>query len=89
VAYRFLICGKVQGVGFRKFIKNSADKFGLNGWTRNLLDGRVEAVMDCDEQTLDSVCAILKKGPDKAVVEKMLVENANYQIDNVGFEIRQ
>ena len=37
--------GKVQGVGFRAFTKARADEVGVRGWVKNLLDGRVEAVM--------------------------------------------
>lgn len=85
--YRFLIWGNVQGVGFRKFIKAKADELNLNGWTRNLSDGRVEAMIEIEENMLDEVCKIIKQGPSKSNVEKMIVEKANHSIDNLGFEI--
>ena len=44
VARRFTISGRVQGVGFRWFAKDVADREGVSGWVRNLPDGRVEAV---------------------------------------------
>ncbi len=37
-----LVTGKIQGVGFRAFVKRCATKFGLKGFVRNLKDGRVE-----------------------------------------------
>ncbi len=87
MVYRFLIWGKVQGVGFRKYIKSIADKYKLNGWTRNLSDGRVEAMIEIQSEMLDEICALIKKGPSRSEVEKMLVENVSYNIDNIGFVI--
>ena len=43
VAKRFLIAGRVQGVGFRFFVEHRAAVEGVHGWVRNLPDGRVEA----------------------------------------------
>lgn len=87
MVYRFLIFGKVQGVGFRKYIKSVADKCNLNGWTRNLSDGSVEAIIEIADEKLDEICALIKKGPVKSEVDKMLVQNISYNIDNTGFVI--
>ena len=51
------ISGKVQGVFFRSYTKDKAQKEGLNGWVKNLTDGRVEIVLEgnkerCEEMLL-------------------------------------
>ena len=63
VARRFLISGRVQGVGFRFFVEARATTEGVHGWVRNLPDGRVEAVLEGDEDSVDRVEAALWRGP--------------------------
>ena len=46
VARRYVITGRVQGVGFRYFTQDAALREGVTGWVRNLPDGRVEALVD-------------------------------------------
>ncbi len=50
--YRVLFFGRVQGVGFRWTVQRVANRFGVNGYVKNLPDGSVEMVCDCDEETL-------------------------------------
>ena len=84
---RVLVSGKVQGVGYRFSTFQEAQKLGITGWVRNLIDSRVEAVF-CGEPT--AVAAIIKwcdRGPSAAVVKQVTVEDIEPQaIDN--FEIR-
>ncbi len=63
-----LVYGKVQGVGYRKFAKAKADELGIKGSTQNLQDGSVEIYAQAKEQTLQSYCEMLKKGPLRANV---------------------
>ena len=48
--------GMVQGVGFRYTTQRYALKIGLNGWVRNLVDGRVEIVVEGDKGKIEHLC---------------------------------
>ncbi len=74
VARRFLISGRVQGVGFRFFVEARATTEGVHGWVRNLPDGRVETVLEGDETSVDRIEAALWRGPSGAVVDDVAVE---------------
>jgi len=62
-ARRFLISGRVQGVGFRYFAERAAAECGVTGWARNLDDGRVEVQANGSAGQLDSFEARLRQGP--------------------------
>jgi len=68
---RFLVSGRVQGVGFRYFVVHRARTLGLLGFTRNLPDGRVEVVAAGPEVQLEALEADLGRGPRAARVEKV------------------
>ena len=55
------ISGFVQGVGFRAYTRSKAKKLGLNGWVRNLSDGRVEAVVQGDRDIIEKLLKQLAK----------------------------
>ena len=74
VARRFLISGRVQGVGFRWFAYDAAVREGATGWVRNLPDGRVEAWVEGDADAVTRVEAALRSGPRGARVETVNVE---------------
>jgi acylphosphatase len=62
-ARRFLISGRVQGVGYRYFAERSAHETGVTGWARNLADGRVEVYANGTTAELDDFEARLRIGP--------------------------
>ena len=66
---RFVVRGRVQGVGFRYFVLSRARLLGLHGWVRNLPDGSVEARAWGDEAGLESLRVHLAEGPGHARVE--------------------
>ena len=68
------ISGRVQGVGFRAFTANQANRLGLTGWVRNRYDGSVETVAEGDRDTLESFLRQLRNGPGPAYVDEVDVE---------------
>ena len=67
-AFRFLVRGRVQGVGYRYFFLRQAEALGLSGFARNLPDGVVEVVAEGAEHTLAELEELLKEGPAFASV---------------------
>jgi acylphosphatase len=74
VARRFLISGRVQGVGFRWFARDAAVREGVGGWVRNLPDGRVEALVEGEADAVTRVEQALRSGPRGARVDSVHVE---------------
>jgi acylphosphatase len=89
VVTRWLISGRVQGVGFRWFVARHAHAEDIVGWVRNLPDGRVEVVARGQDEALRTLEARLRAGPPSAAVSS--VERADIPHDLVScktFEIR-
>ncbi|MGA3189902.1 MAG: acylphosphatase [Bryobacteraceae bacterium] len=72
-ARRFLISGRVQGVGFRYFAQRSAREVGVSGWARNLDDGRVEVHANGTPAQLEDFESRLRLGPRSADVRSVEV----------------
>jgi acylphosphatase len=70
-AKRYIVRGRVQGVGFRWFVDNEARKLGLNGWVRNNADGTVEVLAIGSEQQLSALRSKLQEGPRAARVDQV------------------
>lgn len=85
---RFLVTGRVQGVGFRYFARRVATRLGISGWVRNLPDGAVEAVADGSPDALARFQEELRRGPTLAVVENVRAGDTDPAEALVGFEIR-
>jgi acylphosphatase len=68
IAKRYLISGRVQGVGFRFFAERWANQLGLCGYVKNLWDGNVEVYAVGDEVTLEEFKRQLAEGPRSAHV---------------------
>jgi acylphosphatase len=78
-AKRFLVTGFVQGVGFRYFTQRAAERLHLNGYVRNLRDGRVEAYAIGTPTQLAKFRAELLRGPLAASVMKVIEEEDTIQ----------
>lgn len=70
-ARQYLVSGKVQGVGFRYYVRERATTAGLTGWVRNLPDGRVEAHVEGPPAALDRFTETLREGPPAARVSRV------------------
>ena len=88
VARKFLISGRVQGVGFRVFAEAQAAVEGVHGYIRNLPDGRVEVQVEGDQESVDRIESALRRGPAGARVENVHVESVAPAHRATGFYIR-
>ncbi len=68
---RWLVRGRVQGVGFRWFVYREADRLKLGGFARNLPDGAVEVVCEGPEKSLEVLERALERGPAMARVDAL------------------
>ena len=88
VARRYFITGRVQGVGFRFFAEAQASVEGVHGYVRNLPDGRVEALVEGDEESVERVERALRRGPAGSRIESVIVEAEPPSGRATGFSIR-
>ena len=70
-AIRVYIYGTVQGVFFRNFIKENADKLNVKGYARNKDDGGVECWFEGDQEKVKEIIEICKTGPKNAVIKRV------------------
>ena len=68
-ARRFLVRGRVQGVGFRWFVEREAHVLGIAGWVRNNVDGSVEVLAMGSREQLLGLRSRLREGPRAARVD--------------------
>jgi acylphosphatase len=87
VARRFVVSGRVQGVGFRYFTQDTARREGLSGVVRNLPDGRVEAVAQGDVESLERFEAAIRRGPAHARVESVEIDSIPPSAADAGFRV--
>lgn len=86
---RWLVRGRVQGVGFRWFVWREAERLGLGGFARNLRDGTVEVVSQGPDEALDRLEQVLRRGPAGARVDglEQLDVPAELEVPN-SFDIK-
>jgi acylphosphatase len=69
LARRFIVRGRVQGVGFRWFVEREAHVLGISGWVRNNSDGSVEVLAQGSREQLAGLRSRLRQGPRAARVD--------------------
>ena len=76
IARRYLIHGRVQGVGFRYFVQHIADSMGMKGWVRNLDNGSVEVYAIGTQAEHEALRGRLHQGPSMSDVRGVDVQEA-------------
>ncbi len=82
-----IVEGRVQGVFFRDFTRRQAQRFGIKGWVRNLLDGKVEIMAEGEEENMKEFLKEVKKGPPLAVVENLDIDWMDFKGEFQDFRI--
>ena len=87
-AVRIIAHGRVQGVGFRFFVRMAASRLGVKGWVRNCADGTVETHGEGDRDTLDAFIEMVRRGPTFGNVTDLDIDWSAPVELMVSFEIR-
>ncbi|WP_435358531.1 acylphosphatase [Haloarchaeobius sp. DFWS5] len=82
------VTGRVQGVYYRANTRDTADDLGVEGWVRNLDDGRVEAVFEGQEETVEEMVEWCHDGSPAARVDSVEVEYEEPE-DEIDFRVRR
>lgn len=84
-----LISGKVQGVFFRNFTKRNAKQLGINGYAKNLANGKVEVVAEGEKMQLDALVKLLWQGPPAAKVDDVKIEERDFTGEYKSFDVKR
>lgn len=76
---RIYIDGIVQGVFFRRFIKENAEKLNVKGFTRNLESGKIEIFLEGNVDEVKKMIELCKKGPRHAQIKKVEIKPERFQ----------
>ena len=76
---RLYIDGIVQGVFFRMFVKENAERFNVKGFVRNLEDKRIEAFLEGDSENVNKMIELCKKGPKHSKIKHVEIKPENFQ----------
>jgi acylphosphatase len=81
------VSGRVQGVWFRESCRDAAANAGVNGWVRNLSEGRVEAVLEGPPAAVERVVRWCHDGPSHARVDAVETQ-VEEPVGERGFRVR-
>jgi acylphosphatase len=84
ITRRFVVHGRVQGVGFRWFVARQAARLGVVGFARNLEDGSVEVVAQGEVSALESLAEALRRGPAMARVSHVETTDVPHDLTSFG-----
>lgn len=83
---RLYVDGTVQGIFFRAFIKENAERYDVKGFVRNLEDGRVEIFLEGNAEDVNKMIELSKKGPRHSQIKNVEVKPERFQ-DFKSFKI--
>jgi acylphosphatase len=86
-AVRYVVRGRVQGVGYRWWCRRLAESLGVSGSVRNTAGGDVEVLASGSPETLDAFERQLRTGPSLARVERVVARPASFAPPGGGFVI--
>ena len=86
--FAIVVIGRVQGVGFRFFTKETADMYGIAGWVRNCFNGSVEIEAQGKAELLKHFFREIKKGPLFGHVTEVKKKEIKHVADDTAFSIR-
>ena len=84
---RIFVTGKVQGVFFRQTLKVMAKKNNIFGWVKNLKDGRVESILEGDEEKINKLVEWANEGPANSIVESVEVQDEKFVGEFLKFDV--
>ncbi len=83
VTRQIRIHGRVQGVGYRDYLRDEADRLGVTGWVRNCADGSVEAVVQGSAEAVERILSWARRGPPAARVTQVSAEAPAAEFDRL------
>ena len=86
-AKRFIVQGTVQGVFFRRFVKENADELNLRGFVRNLTSGDVEIIVEGEGEAIERFERFIAKGPEHAFIRHIQSEERKWSGEFVDFKV--
>jgi acylphosphatase len=76
---RAYITGTVQGVFFRAFVKENAERLDIKGFVRNLEDGRVEVFLEGEPDPVNKMLELCKQGPKHSQIKNVEIKEEKFQ----------
>ena len=76
---RIYITGVVQGVFFRAFVKDNAEKNNVRGFSRNLQDGRIEIFLEGDASDVNTMIELCRQGPKHSQIKNVEMKREKFQ----------
>jgi len=76
---RLYITGTVQGIFFRGFVKENAERHNVKGFVRNLEDGRIEIFLEGNSEDVNKMIELCKKGPKHSQIKKIETKEERFQ----------